>query len=297
MGALLALILAAALASAYYLMAQPEGRESLAPPAAVETDAAPLATPPPIETPVPGATPSPTPLPERTPLPPPVEVPDPTPTATPTPTPTPTPAPTPAPAPPPAEVREGVLRVLLGDSAEPAALFYYELWAVRRRGGEVVLRTLVRSGRAQSLTGEVAFNSPAGELEILVRETAYDGSMGPRLARVLVDAGDSADLLTARLRPGTTVVGTVLDGTNGIGVPGARVLLAPAGTLGDDPDPGPFQPPVLLTDEEGVFTRESLAPGPWVLRIQHPGHEPAERAFVIEPGRPEPPMQIPLTRR
>jgi hypothetical protein len=263
-----------------------------------ETTFVPLATPIPTPSPTPRPTPAPTP--ERTPLPPPRLVEE-------------TPAAvvdeatllqppdnnlalatnkTPA---PPGDPRPLVLVARLGDSREPATLVALEAWVLHRRGGEVVMRSLVERREARSLTGELAISLPPGEHEVLVRELGYDGSAGSRLAVVDVPADAPAGAaLEARLRPGGAVLVLARDGRTGVALPGARASLRRAGQTHPAPQ-GLFNPGPAETGQDGGAHLGGLAPGDWILRLEADGRQPAERAISLEAGRQVPPMVVPLS--
>ncbi len=130
---------------------------------------------------------------------------------------------------------------------------------------------------------------PAGKWQVVVTAKGYQVG---RAAGVVVEEATTTDGVEIRVPPGSTLKGRVTDARTGKGVPEARVGVrsetgAPAG--------GAFGPGSdIVTDVDGRFEVEGLAPGKVTVSVQHADYtDRTENADLKEGGSS---VEVALTR-
>jgi hypothetical protein len=73
----------------------------------------------------------------------------------------------------------------------------------------------------------------------------------------------------------TVVTGRVIDQTSGAGVADARVMLFPMAAPGRNPPVFDGRPPMALTDRDGRYTFQNIAPGRYQINAQKTGFAPS----------------------
>ena len=171
----------------------------------------------------------------------------------------------PAPAPPPpARVPAGALSVRVLDAETGAPL----------PGAKVALGGVERVADAQ---GQVEAEVPPGEVAARVSAEGYEAAE----AKATVEDGGRAalEVRARRLPPPTgTLRVTVVNGQNGVPLPGVRVAVGAV---------------EVRTDMMGQARVKDLPPGPVAVTVKSPGFRPAEEAAVVVAGQ-EAALSVPL---
>ena len=143
--------------------------------------------------------------------------------------------------------------------------------------------------------GRFVCEVPAGELDLRLRAKGF---VSHYRWGVQIDAGSEHDLGSLRLRPGASVVGSVVVADGRLSPERCTVALAPATAAGAR-TPSEQRRRVSASLEtsvtdEGFFHFEGVAPGAYRLSVSHPGYAKTELSPVAVVPRSETAVQRPL---
>ncbi len=120
---------------------------------------------------------------------------------------------------------------------------------------------------------------PAGKWQVVVTAKGYQVG---RAAGVVVEEATTTDGVEIRVAPGSTLKGRVTDAKSGRGVPEATVGVS--GDTGGPAFPGAGFGGDLVTDVDGRFEVEGLAPGRVKVSVQHPDYTERTEGVELKEG-------------
>lgn len=161
------------------------------------------------------------------------------------------------------------------------------------RMGGMVFRVARRAGvggrggagdrvRVESEDGRFALEDvPAGKWSVVVEAKGYQVA---RAGGVTVEEATTTDGVEVKVPPGTALRGRVVDAKTGRPVVEANVVATAAGTPGGFPGLAGLDAGGLLTDADGRFEVEGLAPGRVSLRVDHADYEDRTETVELKEG-------------
>ena len=120
---------------------------------------------------------------------------------------------------------------------------------------------------------------PAGKWQVLVTAKSYQAG---RAAGVVVEEATTTDGVEIRVSPGSALKGRVTDAKSGRGVPEARVRVV--GETGGPTLPGGGSSGDLVTDVDGRFEVEGLAPGKVKVSVEHADYTERTESVELKEG-------------
>ncbi|HYN43420.1 MAG TPA: carboxypeptidase regulatory-like domain-containing protein, partial [Thermoanaerobaculia bacterium] len=120
---------------------------------------------------------------------------------------------------------------------------------------------------------------PAGKFQVVVAAKGYQVG---RAGGVVVEEATTTDGVEIRVPPGSILRGRVTDAKSGRGVPEARVGVA--GEAGGPSFPGSNSSGDLVTDVDGRFEAEGLAPGKVNVSVQHADYTERTESVELKEG-------------
>lgn len=144
-----------------------------------------------------------------------------------------------------------------------------------RRSGGVGQSVLVEAADGRFALEEV----PAGKWQVLVAAKGYQTG---RASGVVVEEATTTEGVEVRVSPGSVLKGRVTDAKSGRGVPEANVQVT-----GDAVGPSSMwsgSPGALVTDVDGRFEVEGLAPGKVKVSVEHPDYTERTESVELKEG-------------
>ena len=160
------------------------------------------------------------------------------------------------------------------------------------RGGGMVFRIARRAGvgasgagqrlHVESEDGRFALEDvPAGRWSVVVEAKGYQVA---RAGGVTVEEATTTDGVEVKVPAGTVLKGRVVDARSGRPVVEANVVATSAGAPGAFPGLAGLDAGGLLTDADGRFEVEGLAPGKVSLRVDHVDYEDRSETVELKEG-------------
>ena len=120
---------------------------------------------------------------------------------------------------------------------------------------------------------------PAGKWQVIVTAKGYQVG---RAGGVVVEEATTTEGVEIRVPPGSTLKGRVTDAKSGRGVPEASVEVS--GDAGGPSFPGSGSASGLVTDVDGRFEAEGLAPGKLKVSVQHADYTERTESVELKEG-------------